>query len=256
MQVFIAMSNLVKAMRQSPRPAFFGFGAGSFFARKFGFSAFCLVPLLLAGFLAALDVEVVSPAQVPSHDPSISYTKVLKGSSPEFLSLRIGSDGQGTYDSHKLADPSSPRPMQISAATTAQIFSLMRSLQDFRGLDLDKHQKVANLGFKTLTYQNGQETATVQFNYSEDRSVQQLIDLLEMISSVEERITQLEYSMKYDRLNLPQILLQIQGDIEDGYYTEASLLIPTLEKISSDPHYLHLAQARAREIESRIHRKK
>ncbi len=168
--------------------------------------------------------------------------------------MRLDSNGQGIYDSHKLADPSSPRRMEISSATTAQVFSLTQALNNFRNVDLDTHHKIAGMGRKTLTYQNGRETSEVQFNYSEDRSAQKLVDLLEKISNVEERITQLEYAMKYDRLNLPQILFQIQDDLENRYYVEATLLLPTLEKITVDPRYMHLAQVRAREIESRIHK--
>ena len=75
--------------------------------------------------------------------------------SPEYLALSIDANGEGTYDSHKLEDPPAPRPMQISAGTTAQIFSLAQSLNNFRSLDLDSHHKVANMGLKTLTYEAG-----------------------------------------------------------------------------------------------------
>jgi hypothetical protein len=92
----------------------------------------------------------------------------------------------------------------------------------------------------------------VHFNYSENHSAQQLTDIFEKISNVEERIAQLEYAMKYDHLNLPQVLRQVQDGMDDGYFVEGALMIPTLEKISADPHYLHLAQSRAREIEQRI----
>ena len=46
--------------------------------------------------------------------------------------------------------------------------------------------------------------------------------------------------------SLPQILSQVQDGMNNNYFVEAALMIPTLEKISADPHYLHLAQSRAR----------
>jgi hypothetical protein len=112
------------------------------------------------------------------------------------------------------------------------------------------------MGLKVLTYQNAGEINTVQFNYTENREAQQLTDILEKISNVEERIAQLEYAMKYDHLQLPQILSQVQDGMNNSYFVEAALMIPTLEKISADPHYLHLAQSRAREIELRIRQNK
>jgi hypothetical protein len=155
-----------------------------------------------------------------------------------------------------LGDPAAPRPLQISAESTAQIFSLTQSLDYFRSGNLDSHHRVADMGLKILTYQDIRETNKVQFNYSENHSAQQLVDIFEKISNVEERITQLDYAMKYDHLNLPQVLRQVQYGMENNYFVEAALMIPTLEKISADPHYLHLAQSRAREIEQRIQKNK
>jgi len=146
--------------------------------------------------------------------------------------------------------------LQISADTTAQIFSLTQSLDYFRSLNLDSHHKVADMGLKILTYHGTRGTNEVQFNYTENRSAQQLTDFFEKISNVEERIAQLDYAMKYDHLNLPQVLRQVQYGMDNNYFVEAVLMLPTLEKISADPHYLHLAQSRAREIEQRIQKNK
>ena len=168
------------------------------------------------------------------------------------MALSIDANGKGTYDSHKLEDPPAPRPLQISAGTTAQIFSLAESLNDFRSLDLDSHHKVANMGLKTLTYEAGKEINKVQYNYTENRTAQQLTDIFEKIGNVEEQIAQLEYAMKYDHLSLPQALRQIQEGLDDHNYVEAALMIPTLEKISTNPRFMHLAQARAQEIMQRI----
>lgn len=212
-----------------------------------GLAAVCLA--LLAG-------GSIFRAQTPPAVPCVTFTKTLTGSSPEYLSLSIDSNGKGMYDSHKLGDPAAPRPLQISAETTAQIFSLTQSLDYFRTLNLDSHHRVAYMGQKILTYQDTREVNKVQFNYSENRSAQQLTDIFEKISNVEERITELDYAMKYDHLNLPQVLSQVQYGIDNNYFVEAALMIPTLEKISADSHYLHLAQSRAREIEQRIQKNK
>ena len=211
-----------------------------------GLAAVCLALLLGAS---------IYPAQTPAV-PCVTFTKTLAGSTPEYLSLSIDSNGKGAYDSHKLGDPAAPRPLQISAETTAQIFSLTQSLDYFRAGNLDSHHRVADMGLKILTYQDTREINKVQFNYSENRSAQQLADIFEKISNVEERIAQLDYAMKYDHLNLPQVLRQVQYGIENNYFVEAPLMIPTLEKISADSHYLHLAQSRAREIEQRIQKNK
>jgi ribosomal protein S6 len=172
------------------------------------------------------------------------------------MALSIDANGNGTYDSHKLGEAPSPHSLQISAATTAQIFSLAHSLNYFRSLDLDSHHKVANMGLKSLTYQDGNETNKVEYNYTEKRAAQELTEIFERIANVEEQIGRLEYAIKYDHLSLPQELNQVQEALDDHNYTEPSLMIPTLEKISTNPHMMHLAQARAQEVVERIRQNK
>ena len=210
---------------------------------------------LAAGFLALLS-RVYLSAQVAPSVPRVTFTKTLKGSAPEYMALSIDANGAGTYDSHKLEDPPAPRPVQISAGTTTQIFALAQSLDDFRSLNLESRHKVANMGLKTLTYEAGGETNRVQYNYTENRAAQQLTDLCEKIGNVEERITELEYDMKYDHLSVPQVLREIQVGMDEQNFVEAALMIPTLEKISANSHLLHLAQARAQEIMQRIQENK
>ena len=192
------------------------------------------------------------PAQMPPSLPRLTFTKTLKGGSPEYIALVIDANGVGTYDGRKLDDPSAPSPLQISPGTTARIFTLTHSLNDFRSLDLDSHHKVANMGLKTLTYEDGKESNRVQYNYTEKRAAQELTDILEKIGNVEQQIAQLEYAMRYDPLSLPQELRQIQEGLDDHEFIEAALMGPTLEKISGNPHFLHLAQSRAQEILQRI----
>jgi len=211
---------------------------------------------LATAFLALLPGVYALPAQVTPSVPRLTFTKTLKDSSPEYMALSIDANGEGTYDSHKLDDSPSPHPLQISAGTTARIFSLAESLHYFRSVDLESHHRVANMGLKTLTYEAGSDINRVQYNYTENRAAQQLTDTLEKIGNVEEQIRQLEYDMKYDHLSLPQALRQIQIGLNEHNYVEAALMIPTLEKISTNPRFMHLAQSRAQEIMQRIHEDK
>ncbi len=211
---------------------------------------------LATAFLGLLPGVYAYQAQGAPSVPRITFTKTLKGSSPEYMALSIDANGKGTYDSHTLEDSPAPRPVQISAETTARIFSLAQSLNYFRSLDLNSHHKVADMGLKRLTYEAGTEINKVQYNYTENHAAQQLTDMFEKIGNVEERIAQLEYAMKYDHLSLPQALRQIQDGLNDHSYVEAALMIPTLEKISINPRFMHLAQSRAQEIVQRIRENK
>lgn len=207
---------------------------------------------LAVGILGLVPCLCAALAQDSRPVPRLAYTKSLKGSAPEYMALSVDANGQGTYDGRQLADPPSPRPLQISPATTQRLFSLAESLGYFRSLTLESRHKVANLGQKTLTYEAGGQGSRVEFNYTENRTAQQLADLFERIGNVEEHIAQLAYAIKYDPLSLPQQLRQIQIELDEHSLLETQLLVPTLEKIASNPRFLHLAQSRAQEILKRI----
>jgi len=211
---------------------------------------------MVSAFLGILPGATCSEAQVSTSVPRITFTKTLKGSSPEYMALSIDASGEGSCDLRKLDDAPDPHPLRISAATTSRIFSLAQALNNFRSNDLESRHKVANMGLKTLTYEGGGETNKVQYNYSENRTAVELSETFEKIGNVEEQIAQLEYAMKYDHLSLPEDLLQIEEGLNDHDYIEAALMIPTLEKISANPRFLHLAQSRAQEIVQRIQENK
>ena len=208
----------------------------------------------LIPFFGLLVVTGSSPAsifpQAPATPAKLTYSRTFKGSTPEYMAIVLDSKGSGTYEAHKLdeAPIGSPRPFQLSAATTQRIFALAGQLNNFQSLQLESRRKVANLGEKVLTYQQGEDVNRVVFNYTENRLARGLVDVLEAVGVVEQHVGALEFDMKYDPLGLPQELLQIQIELNDKSLTDPQLLVPTLEKIAHDSHFLHLAQVRAQQI--------
>ncbi|HEV2493158.1 MAG TPA: hypothetical protein VG204_08825 [Terriglobia bacterium] len=219
-----------------------------------------LVPALTAFVIAG--TLVLAAASRPPVDsrggapgtpyPKLTYTRVLKGSIPEYLTISVDAMGTGTYEGRKLDEPPSPRAMKLSAATTGRLFGLARALNDFKDIDLESHKKVANLGSKTVIYQAGDEKYKVEFNYTLNRQAQELVDLFEKIAAVEQHIDALEYEVKYDHLGLPRELLQIQIDLDNKALADPQLMVPTLDEIVKNPRFLHLAQVRAQNILERL----
>jgi hypothetical protein len=182
----------------------------------------------------------------------LTFSRTFKGSTPEYLLITVDSKGSGTYEGRKLNEAQSPRPFQLSAGTTERIFALAAELHNFQSVDLESHKKVANLGEKTLTYQQGEDVNRVVFNYTENRIAQELLNLFEAVGTVEEHIAALEFEIKYDPLGLSQELLQIQIELNSKSLIDPEMLIPTLEKIAHGSRFLHLAQVRAQQIIERI----
>lgn len=184
--------------------------------------------------------------------PELTYTKVLKGSTPEYERITVNSDGSGTYDGRGLTEPPNPRAFQLSSGVTERLFALAGKLHDFQDVSLESHKRVADLGLKTFKYVDGDRSYECQFNYSTNRNAAELTDLFEELGAVERHITALNYSMRYDRLGLPRALSLIEIDLNNKSLIDPQLMTPTLESILHNPNYMHLAQARARMILERM----
>src|SRR5208337_1010038 len=210
-----------------------------------------LIPFLTLVIAAGSYPASIFP-QAAGGPAKVTYSRTFKGSTPEYLLVAVDSKGLGTYEGRKLDEAQTPRPFQLSAGTTERIFALTGQLNNFQSVDLDSHKKVANLGQKILTYQQGEDVNRVLFNYTENRIARELVDIFEAVGTVEEHISALEFGMKYDPLGLPQELLEIQIELNNKTLTDPELLLPTLEKIAHGSRFLHLAQVRAQQIIGRI----
>lgn len=168
------------------------------------------------------------------------------------MAITVDSNGRGTYEARKVDDPPNPRSIQLSPGTARRLFELAARLNHFKSVDLESHKKVANLGFKTLTYEEGVQNYRAEFNYTLRREAQELTDLFEKISSVEQHIMVLEYAIKYDHLSLPRELLQIEVDLDNKALADAELMVPALEQIARNSKFLRLAQVRAQNILERL----
>lgn len=192
------------------------------------------------------------PTQRTDGPATLTYTKVMKGSLPEFTSVTVDQNGDGTYDGRQLNEPPKPRALKLSAETTATLFQMAGALDDFHSLKLESKKNVANLGMKTFIYRhNGQENK-VQFNYTGNKRAQDLTTVFEGIADVEQHIGTLEYSSRYDVLGLPSVLTRIEIDLDNKELVDPELMVPILKKIAGDSQYLHIAQVRAKDIIRRI----
>lgn len=182
----------------------------------------------------------------------LGYTRVLKGSSPEYIALTVNEDGTGTYDGRQLADSPRPVSFKLTSATTQRLFALASELNNFQSVDLESHKKVANLGEKTFTYaRDGKESSTT-FNYTFRKEAQDLSETFERIAVVEQHVQTLQFAIKYDPLSLPGDLLRVQIDLANKALADPEMMVPTLEEIARNPRFMHLAQARAQDILQRV----
>ena len=200
-----------------------------------------------------LGVVTLPPARADAAGgATITFRKVFKLSSPEFVEIKVNESGTGTYDIRQLDEEPSPQPFELNASVVQRILSLAGKLRNFKGIDLEMHRRIANLGEKTFRYDRGAETHSVTFNFTLDDSARQLLDIFEGLARQQAGLSDLQRAMRYDRLGVNDVLRQIEADYDRNLLPDPDRLLPSLDRIAADEHFIDIARQRARALAVRI----
>jgi hypothetical protein len=74
----------------------------------------------------------------------------------------------------------------------------------------------------------------------------------EGLARQQQDLNSLERSAKFDRLGVNDALMQFESDMDHRVLPEPERLLPILDQIASDSHFLEIARTRARAIAERI----
>jgi hypothetical protein len=199
--------------------------------------------------------SVTVPAPNPAAGAKLTFRRVFKSSTPEFIEITVREDSDdATYDIRQLEEDAAPAPFQVSAALRGKMFDLASQLKHFDGLDLDVHRKIANLGEKTFRWERGGEAHQAKFNYTLNSPATQLLQIFEGLARQQELLALLERRMKYDRLGINDALLQFETDLNRNLLPEPQRALRTLDQIASDSRFVEIGRQRARALADRIRR--
>jgi len=182
-----------------------------------------------------------------------TYRRIFKSSVPEFIEIRIQQNsGAATYEIRQLDEDAGAAPFEIGPALRGKIFELVADLRYFKGLDLDVHRKIANLGEKTFRWDDGAQSSEVKFNYTLNPAATQLLQICEGLARQQELLELLQRRMKYDRLGVNDALLQFEDALNKGELPEPRHALPLLEQLAGDDHFVEIARQRARALAERL----
>ena len=188
------------------------------------------------------------PAASNTSTATITYRKIFKSSTPEFVEIKLRRDGHSTYDIRQLDDSPSPQPFPVSAALTAKIFALAADLHDFNGVKLEVRRRVANLGEKTFFFEKEGVTNKVSFNFTTNDSANKLLSIFEGLSLEDQYADELRRSMRYEPLGLNDVLIRLERDLGANMLPDPQALAPLLKQIASNSKYLDIARRRAEAV--------
>jgi hypothetical protein len=217
----------------------------------------CLLALLAAVPAAAQEPASSQPAREANvaakaaSEPTgatITFQKIFKQSTPEFVKIKVNRNGDSTYDIRQLDDEPSPESFPVSPALAEKIFALAADLHDFSGIDLEVRRRVASLGEKTFFYEKDGVTNKVTFNFTTNESANKLLSIFEGLSLEDQYADQLRRSMRFDPLGLNDVLIRLERDLGANQLADPQALAPLLKQIASNSKYLDIARQRAQAV--------
>jgi hypothetical protein len=183
----------------------------------------------------------------------ITFRRIFKGSSPEFIEISVLQNSEeGSYEIRQLDEDREAPVFQVSSVLRAKMFELAGQLNHFQGQDLDVHRKIANLGEKTFSWEQAGEHHETKFNYTLNSAAAQLLQIFEGLARQQEHVMLLQRRMRYDRLGVNDALLQFETDYNHSLLPEPQRVLPMLDQIAGDSHFVEIARQRARNLAERI----
>jgi len=168
---------------------------------------------------------------------------------PPYAEVRVERDGEAVY--REAPDDDQPVRFHLRRTEVDEVFDLAEKLDRFRR-PLESGLKVANMGVKTFRYEDGGESSEVKFNFSRDLDARLLADWFARMTETERHFLNLERTVRFDKLGVNKVLLQMQVSMGKNRLVAAEQFLPLLERIIKNESYLNIARSRAAAIADAI----
>jgi hypothetical protein len=182
-----------------------------------------------------------------------AWHKTIHGGSIEFYGLELDDKGRGKFSFKKREEDA----LELDfALRPAKVESLLSCFVRADFLNETKNfvspRKVADMGLKTIRFESGTRKREVTFNYTEDRTLQEIVDFFENLCQQEKALFEMDLALKYDRLGIPKKLDELERSLTAKRIVDPERFAPVLEKIYQDESLMNLARTEAKKILSRI----
>jgi hypothetical protein len=175
-------------------------------------------------------------------DPRLTYSKLFKGSDPEFVSIAVEKDGRAVY--RQAEDDPNSLQFRLTTEEAGELFTLAGKLDNF-ARPVESGLKVANMGRKTFRFEDGATVHEVSFNYSIDADARQLLDLFERVADTEEHYLDLDRAVHFDKLGVDHAIIQIRMLWDAGRLVDPPQFLPLLARIAKNESFMHVDRERA-----------
>lgn len=192
-------------------------------------------------------------AQAAGQDPTIKFDRDWPDYTPQTVSITVTPDGHAKYVSHTSAKPPDEADdyqteFDLSAMCAGKLFHDAADANFFAGDFAFKKHAIASTGKKTLTYSGPDHHGSAVYDYSENKAIAEITNILVGVSATVEAGRKLKFKYKFDKLGLEDELKSMESAAQNHNLVELHLIAPLLETIAADTSVLNIARQRAKRL--------
>jgi hypothetical protein len=181
------------------------------------------------------------------------WHKAIQQGSIESYGLEFDEKGKGKFTFKRRGEDALELDFELKSS---KVDALLNDFVSSEFLNESKNfvsaRKVADMGMKTIRFQRGGRAREVSFNYTEDKALQQIVDVFENLCQQERSLFEMNLALKYDRLGIPKKLDELDRNLTAKRIVDPERFTPVLEKIYQDQQLMNLARTEAKKILSKI----
>ncbi len=181
--------------------------------------------------------------------PRITFSKSFPGSAPPFFAITVDRAGAGSYN--ESTDPDNAEKLTVEKQAVTEMFTLADRLDHFKK-PLESGLRVANMGQKTLRWEDGADKSESKYNYSVIEDARTLGDWFEKIADSTRLLVELKRAMRHDKLGVNAAIVNIQILWNNKRLVGTAQYMPVLDQVSANENFMHMARERAAEIADAI----
>ncbi|MBL8148681.1 MAG: hypothetical protein JNN15_02010 [Blastocatellia bacterium] len=171
-----------------------------------------------------------------------------------FVEIDIQFNGEGRLRYKKRDENDEVKEsLKLLPSTVRRLQGLFNDLKFLESTDSYQSDKsLPHLGTVTLVMKANGREREINFNYTSNRSLMQIVELFRGIENQQRRLTELKFARQYSHLDLPKQLKNLEGELKRDKIAEPEQVLPILSEIALDDSLPLIARNSAEKLIKQI----
>ena len=143
--------------------------------------------------------------------------------------------GRGRYHFRKKDGQDITNDLKVSGTVVSQLRELLGEANFLSNEEGYQHKKdFSHLGKVTITYSDGSRERQTSFNYTDNPSMNRVVEIFRNIATQENRVFEIEVTRENDPISMPAQMRLLESELKSKQIADPHQLVSLLEQLKSD----------------------